>query len=84
MGRSEGRRDLYWQCTARWRAKPLVTLVGKVARVDFFSPNYYLKETNNKPDDEAKKAPEPITLLLERVEKPRDRYYEYGLDDDND
>jgi hypothetical protein len=78
------RKALYFEADARWRAKPLVTLFGKVTHADFFSPTYYVKETNNKPDPEAKATPEPITLLLERVEKPREKYYEFGLDEDND
>jgi hypothetical protein len=75
------RKDLYWKLHARWKAKPLVTIFGKVARVDFTSPGFYLQK-NAAEDPKAK--PEPITIICERVEKPRERYYEFGLDDDND
>src|SRR5581483_11188996 len=36
------RLDLYWKLHARWKAKPLVTVLGKIARVDFYSPGFYL------------------------------------------
>jgi hypothetical protein len=77
------RRELYSKLHARWRAKPIVTVFGKVARVDFYTPGYYL-QGKNRPDDEAKARPEPLTILCERVEKPRERYFEFGLDDNND
>jgi hypothetical protein len=77
----EKRRELYWKLHERWKAQPLVTVYGKVARVDFYSPGFYLQKNAN---EEPKGRPENLTIICERVEKPRDRYYEFGLDDDND
>lgn len=75
------RRDLYWELYSHWKHKPLVSVFGKVARVDFYTPTFYLQKNAN---EEPKARPEPLTILCERVEKPRDRYFEYGLDDKED
>ncbi|HZU96431.1 MAG TPA: hypothetical protein VFF73_07065 [Planctomycetota bacterium] len=75
------RKDAIVKLVARFKAKPLVTVFGKVARVDFYTPNFYLKQNAN---EEFKGKPESLTILCERVEKPRDRYYEHGLDDTDD
>jgi hypothetical protein len=68
------RKALYWELHQRWKDQPLVTVFGKVTRTDFFTPSFYDKASA----DEAKSpdaAPEAITILCERVEKPRDKYY---------
>jgi len=75
------RRELYWQLYAHWKAKPIVTVFGKIARVDFHTPDFYLKHNAN---EDFKGKPESLTILCERVEKPRERYYEFGLDDTDD
>jgi len=75
------RKDAIVKLVARWKAKPLVTVFGKVARVDFFTPGFYLKQNAN---EEPKGKPEHLTILCERVEKPRERYYQYGVDDNDD
>ena len=79
----DARKVLYSKLFTRWRTKPLVTIFGKVSRADFFTPDFYFEDAKRKPDDEAKARPEPITILLERVEKPRDRYLDYGCDDED-
>jgi hypothetical protein len=75
------RKDLYWELHSHWKNQPIVTVFGKVARVDFYTPSFYLQKNAN---EEFKGRPEPLTILCERVEKPRQRYYEYGLDDTDD
>ena len=77
----KSRRELLWTLYGRWKNKPLVTLFGKVTRLDFYTPGFYLQKNAG---EDPKARPEPITILCERVEKPRDRYYEYGLDDQDD
>ncbi|MEZ0231004.1 MAG: hypothetical protein ACAI25_20470, partial [Planctomycetota bacterium] len=77
----EKRKELVLKLHARLKAKPLVTVYGKVQRADFTTPGFYLQKNAS---EEPKAKPEPITIICERVEKPRDRYYEFGLDDDND
>jgi hypothetical protein len=69
-------KELYWKLNERWKAHPIVTVFGKLSRADFFTPPYYL----GKAEDDAKAAPEMITIVCERVEKPRERFYA-DLDD---
>ncbi len=78
---AEKRKELILKLHARWKAKPLVTVYGKIQRADFTTPGFYLQK--NAGEDPKAKA-EPITIICERVEKPRERYYEFGVDDDND
>jgi hypothetical protein len=75
----KARHDLFWELHERWKEQPIVTLFGKVARADFFTPPFYL-EGKNAPEPEAKAAPEIVTIVCEKVEKPRERFYT-NLDD---
>ena len=68
------RRDLYWALYKVWSNKPIVTVFGTVARADFWGPVA----------DVAKGAgvqTEQITIVVDKVEKPRTRWYEEGLDE---
>lgn len=76
---TKARRDLYLKAHDKNHAPPLVTLFGKLSRADFFTPPHYL-EGKNTPEPEAKAAPEHITIVCERIEKPRQRFFE-DLDD---
>jgi hypothetical protein len=66
------RHDLYWQLYKVWSDKPIVTVFGTVARADFWGP---VRGRENGV------ATEAITVVVDRVEKPRDRWYEEGLDE---
>jgi hypothetical protein len=65
------RKALYWELHAHWKNKPIVTLFGKVKRADFWGPVQGKEEGVRT---------EQITIVVDRVEKPRDRWYE-DLDD---
>lgn len=67
------RRELYWELYRVWRNKPIVTVFGTVARADFWGP------VKGK---DAGVATEAITIVADRVERPRERWYE-TLDDNN-
>jgi hypothetical protein len=61
------RRELYWELYRVWRNKPLVTVFGTVARADFWGP---VKGKDNGV------ATEAITIVADKVERPRERWYE--------
>jgi hypothetical protein len=68
------RRELYWALYKVYSNKPIVTVYGTVARADFWGPV----------DGGAKGAgvaTEQITIVVDKVEKPRARWYEEGLDE---
>lgn len=68
------RRELYWELYKVYSNKPIVTVYGTVARADFWGPV----------DGGAKGAgvaTEQITIVVDKVEKPRARWYEEGLDE---
>jgi hypothetical protein len=85
------RRELYKDLYAHWKAqaplgsekaaRPMVTVFGKISRLDFYTPSFYLTKNAN---EEFKGKPESLTILCERVERPRQRYFDYGMDDDQD
>ncbi len=85
------RRELYWQLYAHWKsqaplgsekaARPMVTVFGKISKLDFYTPSFYLTKNAN---EEFKGKPESFTILCERVERPRQRYFDYGVDDTDD
>jgi hypothetical protein len=66
------RRELYWELNRIWKNKPIVTVYGKVQRADFWGPV--------KGQDQGV-ATEAITIVVDRVERPRMRWYEDGLDE---
>lgn len=66
------RRDLYWELYKVWSNKPIVTVFGTVARADFWGPV--------RGQDQGV-ATEAITIVVDRVEAPRRRWYEEGLDE---
>ncbi|MCA8923627.1 MAG: hypothetical protein KDD82_17550 [Planctomycetes bacterium] len=55
-----------------WHNAPLVTVFGRVTRAHLWGPPH------------EKAAPgaetETITIVVERIEKPRERWYQFGLD----
>ena len=55
-----------------WHNAPLVTVFGRVTRGHVWGPPHQ----KAKPGAET----ETITIIVERVEKPRQRWYQYGLD----
>lgn len=65
------RRELYWELYRLWKNKPIVTVYGKVERADFWG--------GVRGRDQGV-ATEAITIVVDRVEKPRDRWYD-SLDD---
>lgn len=67
------RRELYWELYKTWANRPLVTVFGTCARADFWG------EVIGK--DEGKVATERVTIVADRVERPRRRWYEEGLDE---
>lgn len=71
-GDAQGRRkELYKKLLQVWNNRPLVTVFGTVARADFWG------EVVGK--DEGVST-ERVTILADRVERPRRRWYEEGLD----
>mgnify|MGYP001496021759 CR=1 FL=1 len=65
------RKDLYWKLLKVWSNRPLVTVFGTVARADFWG------EVVGK---EEGVSTERVTIVADRVERPRRRWYEEGLD----
>ena len=63
---ADKRRELYWELYRLWSNKPIVTLYGTVARADFWG------EVKGKDQGV---ATETITIVVDRVEKPRKRWY---------
>ncbi len=66
------RHSLYWELHQRWKNKPIVTIFGKVRRADFYGP------VQGK--EEGQVRTEAITIVIDRIEKPRERWY-HDLDD---
>jgi hypothetical protein len=66
------RTELYWELNRIWKNKPIVTVYGKVVRADFWGPV--------KGADQGV-ATESISIVVDRVERPRQRWYEDGLDE---
>jgi len=60
------RRELYWELYRVWSNKPVLTIFGQVQRADLWGP------VRGK---EAGVATESITIIVDRVEKPRRRWY---------
>ena len=65
------RRKLYWELYRIWSNKPLVTVFGTVKQADLWG------EVRGKSQGVATEA---VTIVADRVEKPRRRWYE-SLDD---
>lgn len=70
------RTELYWELYRVWSNKPLVTVFGTVSRADFWGPVVGR--------DEGGVATERFTIVADRVERPRRRWYEDGLDEGMD
>lgn len=66
------RKELYKELHERNKDKPFVTIFGKVRRADFWGP------VQGK--EEGQVRSEAVTIVADRIEKPRDRWYE-SLDD---
>lgn len=66
------RKELYWELYRVWKNKPIVTVYGTVTRADFWGPVM---------GKDAGVATESITIIADRVERPRERWYEFGLDE---
>lgn len=66
------RKDLYWKLLKVWSNRPLVTVFGTVAHADFWGPVVGKQEGGL--------ATERVTIVADRVERPRRRWYEEGLD----
>lgn len=65
------RKELYWKLLKAWNNRPLVTVFGTVARADFWGDVVGKEEGV---------ATERVTIVADRVERPRRRWYEEGLD----
>lgn len=70
---NEARRNLYWELYRVWSNKPIVTIFGTVDRADFWGP------VRGKNDGV---ATETVSIVVDRVERPRRRWYE-SLDGDD-
>lgn len=70
-GAQAKRKELYWELYRVWRNKPIATVYGTVTRADFWGP--VMGKDNGV-------ATEAITIVVDRVERPRERWYEFGLD----
>ena len=66
----ERRRELYWNLYRIWSNPPIVTVMGTVQRADFWGP----VRGNGV-------STERITIVCDEVRRPRQRYYEFGLDE---
>jgi len=63
------REALYQEIRRVWKNRPIVTLFGTVERADFWGTTRGGVQT------------ERLTIVVDRAEKPRRRWYEHGLDD---
>jgi hypothetical protein len=63
---ADKRRELYWELHRIWKNQPIVTLFGTVDRADFWGP------VRGKAEGV---ATETITIVVDRVDKPRKRWY---------
>jgi hypothetical protein len=68
------RRELYWELYKVWSNKPIVTVYGTVQRADFWGPVFPASRGQGV-------ATEALTIVVDRVEQPRRRWYEEGLDE---
>lgn len=68
------RQELYWDLYKVWSNRPIVTVYGTVQRADFWGPVFPASRG-------AGVATEAITIVVDRVEQPRRRWYEEGLDE---
>lgn len=62
------RRKLYWELYRVWSNKPIVTIYGTVKRADFWGPVDGAASGSGV-------ATEAITIVVDKVEKPRKRWY---------
>jgi hypothetical protein len=63
---NDARRELYWELYRIWSNKPIATIFGKVDRAEFWGP---VK------GQEAGVDTETISIVVDRIEKPRRRWY---------